>query len=167
MDCNHLTGCCEHGNEPSGSVKCGLFRDQSNDCQFLSRYIAHFLLSSTAAHRVWRQTLTTHTAVANRRLDAAVVCGRQSACNKNTLGSQLIFWILPQPQHSSSYFPCKASLKHTSFEVFPRVGTPITVSGPSKQNNSASPPDQRGAAKTFYTKSEIFCVIAPSYMIFL
>jgi hypothetical protein len=26
-----VVGCCEHGNEPSGSIKCGEFLDQSSE----------------------------------------------------------------------------------------------------------------------------------------
>jgi hypothetical protein len=30
-------GCCEHGNEPSGSIKCGEFLDQMRDRQLLEK----------------------------------------------------------------------------------------------------------------------------------
>jgi hypothetical protein len=28
-----LTGSCEHGDEPSGSIRSGMFLDQLSDCQ--------------------------------------------------------------------------------------------------------------------------------------
>jgi hypothetical protein len=31
------SGFCEHGNEPSGSIKGGEFLDQLNDCQLLKK----------------------------------------------------------------------------------------------------------------------------------
>jgi len=30
-----MTGCCEHGNEPSVSIKCGQFVEQLSNCQLL------------------------------------------------------------------------------------------------------------------------------------
>jgi hypothetical protein len=35
-------GCCEHGNEPSGSIKCGEFLDQLSDCQLLKKNSARW-----------------------------------------------------------------------------------------------------------------------------
>jgi hypothetical protein len=32
-----VAGCCEHGNEPSGSIKRGVFSDQLSDYQFLKK----------------------------------------------------------------------------------------------------------------------------------
>jgi hypothetical protein len=36
-----MTGCCEHGNEPSGSLKGGEFLDYLNVCQLLKRDLLH------------------------------------------------------------------------------------------------------------------------------
>jgi hypothetical protein len=33
-----VAGCCEHGNEPSGSIKGGELLDQLSDCQLLKDY---------------------------------------------------------------------------------------------------------------------------------
>jgi hypothetical protein len=33
-----VSGSCEHGNEPSGSIKGGVLLDQSNDSQFLRKH---------------------------------------------------------------------------------------------------------------------------------
>jgi hypothetical protein len=35
-----VAGCCEHGDEPSGSVKGAIFLDQLSDCQVLKEDIA-------------------------------------------------------------------------------------------------------------------------------
>jgi hypothetical protein len=32
-----VAGCCEHGNEPSGSIKGGEFVDYLDDCQLLKK----------------------------------------------------------------------------------------------------------------------------------
>jgi hypothetical protein len=32
-----VAGCCEHGNEPSGSIKGGEFVDQLSDCQLVKK----------------------------------------------------------------------------------------------------------------------------------
>jgi hypothetical protein len=32
-----VAGCCEHGNEPSGSVKGGVFLDYLSDCWLLKK----------------------------------------------------------------------------------------------------------------------------------
>jgi hypothetical protein len=32
-----VAGCCEHGNEPSGFIKCGEFLDQMRDRQLLEK----------------------------------------------------------------------------------------------------------------------------------
>jgi len=31
--------CCEHGDEPLGSIKGGKFLDQLGDCQLLNKYV--------------------------------------------------------------------------------------------------------------------------------
>jgi len=35
-----VAGFCEHGNEPSGSIKSGKFLDQLSDCQLLKKHSA-------------------------------------------------------------------------------------------------------------------------------
>jgi len=39
-----VTGCCEHGNEPSGSIKGGEFNDYLSDCQLLKKSSAAWSL---------------------------------------------------------------------------------------------------------------------------
>jgi hypothetical protein len=37
-----VAGCCEHGNESSGSIKGGAFRDQMSDCRSTLLYVVVF-----------------------------------------------------------------------------------------------------------------------------
>jgi hypothetical protein len=45
MDWIQLTGCCEDGNELSGSIKDGEFTDQQSNCQLLKTFIFRILCS--------------------------------------------------------------------------------------------------------------------------
>jgi hypothetical protein len=45
-----VAGCCEHGNEPSGSIKGGEF-DWLNDCQLLKRDLVSYLVVQMASNQ--------------------------------------------------------------------------------------------------------------------
>jgi len=56
-------GSCEHGNEPSGSIKGGEFIDQLSECQFLTKDPAalvclfvriHIICVCTCFQREWK-----------------------------------------------------------------------------------------------------------------